>query len=113
VLADDQAHQVRRIAGDLELFFKAVSLGIRDFGGSELAVGGGVKVLGNIAGGIEGAHAKVEVDLRVGSVEADAGKRFGTDNDLVARRLSAGNDDWVRGDGKRGWKEGVEAGGVA
>lgn len=72
---------------------------------------GAVKILGKIAGSIEGTHAKVEMDMRVGSVEANAGKGFGSDNDLVARCISS--DDWVRGDAKRGWNEGMEAGGVA
>jgi len=113
MLTDNQAHQVRRIPGDLQLGFKAASLGSLGFGGSELPVGGGVVVLGKIARGIEGAHAKIEVDLRVRSIEADAGKRFGPDNHLVSRRFSAGNNDWVRGDVERGGSEGVEAGGVA
>ena len=72
-----------------------------------------MKVIGKIAGGIKCAHTKVEVDSLVVSVKADAGKRFGADNNRVARRSSAGNDGWMSGDGKRGWKEGMEACGVA
>ncbi len=112
MLAHYQPHEIRRLAGDFELRTQAVNLGIRGFRGSELAVGGGVKVLFNIAGGIVRAHAQVEVDLRVGSVEADPGQRFGTDDHHVLRRFSARHDNRMRRDGERGWKQGMEARGV-
>ena len=67
-------------------------------------------VIGKIAGGIEGAHAKVEVGPLVGSIKANEIERFRADNDRVARRPSAIGDGWVRGNGKRGRKERMEAG---